>query len=74
MKRLTDTFRARGDDGRDYTIRVYTEFKSAGSEMLAGLKELRTAEGDYSVNYLEKGVYQIVATRVVLRSDAPNAL
>jgi hypothetical protein len=77
MKRRTGTFTATGDDGRIYTIHVYTDFSDAGhhgdpSATIPGIKELQTSEGS-PVNYKEKGVYQLVATGVILRCIAPSA-
>ena len=74
MKRLTGTFMARGDDHRVYTIYEYTDFVDAGnhddpSAEIPGLKELQTSNGA-PINYKEKGVYQIMSTGVVLRTDA----
>lgn len=77
MKRHTGTFIARGSDGRDYTVHVYTEYISAGSfddpdAVIEGMKGLHTSTGQ-RVNRLGKGQYQIVSTGVALRSDSPEA-
>jgi hypothetical protein len=70
MKRQTGIFTAHGDDNRSYTIFEYTDFIDAGSHdttaKLQGLKELRTSDG-VPVNFIEPGVYKIVATGVTLR-------
>lgn len=77
MKRQTGSFVATGDDGREYTVYIYTEFVDAGSRrnpraVVQGLKELRTSDG-MAVNRLQKGEYQIEETGVVLRSDSADA-
>jgi hypothetical protein len=61
VKRRTSTFTAEGDDGRQYTVHVFTEFIPAGSHddpgaVVEGLRELRTSAGQ-AVNYLGPGVY-----------------
>jgi hypothetical protein len=73
MKRHTGIFTARGDDSCRYTIYEYTEFIDAGSQddpyaEITGLKELRTSDG-MPVNFIEAGIYKIVATGVILRAN-----
>lgn len=75
MKKLTGTFTAHDDFGRDYTIHIYTTYIDARSHtnqhgMTEGLKELITDSGD-PVNREEKGVYELNGR--VLRSDDPDA-
>jgi hypothetical protein len=47
MKRRTDKFTAPGDDNRNYTIHVYTDFIAVGSHDDPGaeIEGLRTSEG-----------------------------
>ncbi|HEU4340570.1 MAG TPA: hypothetical protein VFU31_03275 [Candidatus Binatia bacterium] len=70
MKRRTGTFTARGDDRRNYTIHIYTDLIDSGSHYDArdevDGKELRTADGLH-VNFINQGIYTIVATGVTLR-------
>ncbi len=78
MKRRTGTLTVQGDDNRNYTIHVYTNFMDAGTHgdlttEIDGLKELWTVEGN-SVNLIKQGVYQILATGVILRSSVPLTL
>lgn len=77
MKRQTGTFTAKGDDGRTYTVVVYTNFISAASHddphaEIEGMKSLRTSDGHH-VNRLGQGSYQIVATGVKLTATSPDA-
>ena len=78
MKRLTDRFIAFDDGGRKYILFVFTEYTEAGtsggpSDMIEGWKEVQTSEGQ-EVNVVSHGVYKIVRSGVMLRSDAKNAL
>jgi hypothetical protein len=73
MKRQTGMFTARGSDNQSYTIYEYTEFLDARSHddstaKVPGPKELRTSDG-MPVNFMEPGVYKVVATGVILRSS-----
>jgi hypothetical protein len=73
MKRQTGMFTARGSDNRSYTVYEYTDFLQAHllddpTAKIPGLKELRTADGA-PVNFIEPGVYKIVANGVILRSN-----
>jgi putative component of toxin-antitoxin plasmid stabilization module len=77
MKRQTGRFTASGDDGRQYTVYIYTDVIDAGTfgdpnAVVEGLKELRTSDG-MAVNHRQKGEYQVVQTGVVLRSSSPDA-
>ena len=77
MKRRTGTFMVDGNDGRSYTIYIYTDFINAGTlddprAEIEGLKELRTSDGK-AVNRLSKGEYQVVQTGVILRSSESDA-
>jgi hypothetical protein len=74
--RRTDYFPARGDDGADYTIDIYMDFRPASSpgtapEESTGFTALRLRDGP-RVHPMEKGVYQ-TGNGLILRSDAPNA-
>jgi hypothetical protein len=75
--RRTDSFPARGDDGRDYIIDIYTDFARAPSPEdphaeTAGLQSLRLRDRGTPVHWKEKGVYE-TSIGLILRSDAPNA-
>ena len=77
MKKRTGSFSARDDNGRQYTIHIYTEYTNAGSRddphaVLEGPKELVLSDGSH-VNRRDKGIYEIVGTGVTLRSDSPDA-
>ena len=78
MKRRTGTFTARGDDGREYTVYIRrTPSKNVGSRddlgaMLEGINSYELSDGS-PVNRRDKGVYEIVSTGVILRSDSPDA-
>jgi len=75
MQRHTGTFTALGDDGRQYTVHVFTDFTATGEGPHAeveGQKELRTEDG-WQINRLQKGRYQVAQTGVVLCSNAPDA-
>jgi hypothetical protein len=78
MERLTGTFPATGNDGRQYTVHVYSEYIDASAEdtdqqgETEAVRIFKTAEG-LNVTYRKKGEYQILQTGVVLRSDAPDA-
>ena len=78
MKKQTGSFRAIGNDGRQYTVYIYTDFNDAGTfedpnAVVQGLKELRTSDGMH-INRRQQGEYEIVQTGVVLRSSSPEAL
>ena len=71
------TFTATSEAGTEYTIRVRiprVSIPGRGGPLAtrAGRPELHTSDGR-SVNRLEKGVYQVVTTGVVLRSSSPDA-
>jgi len=77
MKRKTGQFTARDENGRRYTIVIFTDSIKAGTfenpkMETEGMKELKTYEG-MAVNRLEKGKYQIVQTGVIIQSDSPDA-
>ncbi len=77
VRRHTGTFLARGDDGRAYTVHVYTWFtRSWGvggvSVEVEGRREYQTVAG-HGVTRLGRGRYLIDATGVALRSDDPAA-
>ena len=76
-RRISGTFQARGDDGREYTVLIVTEYLREGTYddphgVVEGSKGLRTAEGA-EVKRLRKGEYQLVDSGGILRSDAPDA-
>ena len=77
MKRKIGQFIATDENGRRYTILIYTNVVKAGtfenpSMEVEGMKELKTFEG-MAVNRLEKGKYQIVPTGIIVQSDSPDA-
>jgi putative component of toxin-antitoxin plasmid stabilization module len=77
MLKMTGSFSATGDDGRQYEVYIYTNFIKAGTfgdpnAVVEGLKELRTSDG-MAINRLQQGEYEIVQTGVVLRSSSPDA-
>lgn len=76
MQRHTGHFTAHDDAGKAHTIHIYTDFIDAstmdGSAEIEGMKAFRTGD-DLHVNRLEKGHYEIVGTRMRLRSSAPDA-
>jgi hypothetical protein len=72
----TSTFKAVNDAGDEFEIDVYTTFVDTSTlgqrnELPTG-RQLRTSDGD-AVNWKEKGVYQIVATGMIVRSSDPKA-
>ena len=73
MRRKIGQFFATDENGRRYTILIYTNIIKAGtvenpSGGVEGMTELKTFEG-MAVNRLEKGKYQIVQTGVIVQSD-----
>ena len=77
MRRKVGQFIATDENGRRYTILIYTNIKKAGtvenpSVEVEGMEELKTYEG-MSVNRLEKGKYQIAQTGIIIWSDLPDA-
>ena len=77
MRRKISQFIATDENGRRYTILIFTNIIKAGtfenpSMEVEGMKELRTFEG-MTVNRLEKGKYQIVKTGIIVQSDSPDA-
>lgn len=77
MKKQTGTFTATGNDGRQYTVHVFTNYISVGNfvdpnAVVEGLRELRTSDG-MAVNRRRRGEYQIVETGVMLNSTSVDA-
>jgi hypothetical protein len=78
MKRQPRILATLGDDGRQYTLYIYTDTAlpatcNASRAPRAGSTEIATSDG-HLVRWRAKGVYEIVTTGVVLRSaerDAP---
>ena len=74
--RRTDSFLARGDDGQDYIVDIYTDFVAAptsedpGAE-IAGFQSLRMRDGARLFQN-DKGIYR-TWDGLILRSDAPSA-
>ena len=77
MERQTGTFTAQDQTGKIHTIYEYTDVMDVGtldnpSATMPGMRRLRTSDGQV-VNYKQKGVYEIVATGVILKSNDPKA-
>jgi hypothetical protein len=77
MRKRKGSFRAIGDDGRQYTIYIYVDLIDAGAfedpkAVIEGTPELWTSDGK-AVSYRQKGEYEILETGVVLRSSLPEA-
>ena len=77
MRRKMGQFIATDENGRRYTILIYTNVIKEGtlkspSTEVEGMEELKTFEG-MAVNRLEKGKYQIVQTGIIVQSDSPDA-
>jgi len=77
MRRKMGQFIATDENGRRYTILIFTNLVKSGkvenpSMEVEGMKELKTFEG-MAVNRLEKGKYQIVKTGITVQSDSADA-
>ena len=77
MRRMIGQFIATDENGRRYTILIFTNLVKAGtvenpSMEVEGNKELKTFEG-MAVNRLEKGKYQIAQSGIIIQSDSSNA-
>jgi hypothetical protein len=77
MKRHTRIITANGDDGRQYSLYVYSDSAYPGSRTapripMDGSPDLATSDG-HLVRWRAKGVYEIVTTGVILRSAAQDA-
>lgn len=77
MKKRTGSFSGIGEDGRQYTVFIYTNYSDAGTfedpnAVVEGKKQLRTSNGLH-VNRLQKGEYKIVETGIVISSSSPDA-
>jgi hypothetical protein len=72
------TFTAQDENGKSYTIYVYSRVfdyeSSHGHQKVEGVSNLRTSDGD-PVRRIDKGKYQLDNgfTRVDLVSDDPDA-
>ena len=76
-ERHSCSFVATDDAGNEYTVDIYTEIIDAGShdqagEVLEGIKRLCTEDG-MAVNRIKKGIYQVVITGEIIKSDDPDA-
>jgi hypothetical protein len=77
MKHHMRLITAQGDDGRQYTLYLYAEAIAQGpranlrSATVGGV-ELATSDGQL-VRWRAKGLYEVVATGVILRSSAADA-
>lgn len=77
MRKLTHTFPANDDQGRDYTIKVFTVFttprgKSGQSWVDTGVKELETADGQLVLR-IGVGEYQLKRDGTVIWTNDPLA-
>ena len=77
MKRHTRIVTAYGDDGRAYTLYIYTNYAPTGtrntpSTLIEDITELATSDGQ-PVRWRAKGLYEIELSGVVLRSSASDA-
>jgi hypothetical protein len=77
MPEITKTFRAVDDDGQEYVIHELTTIidvsvSSDPSRRYERSARYETAEG-HAVDRIEKGVYQLYRSRVILRSEDPSA-
>jgi len=77
MRRKIGQFIATDENGRRYTLLIFTNVIKGGTlenpgKEVEGMEELTTFEG-MAVNRLEKGKYQIVQTGIIVRSDSPDA-
>jgi hypothetical protein len=75
--RHRSSFIAVDDNGNSHRLHVFVEIIDASTQSepgaeTEGLKQIRT-EGGQSVNWLEKGRYEVVTTGMKLRSDDPLA-
>lgn len=75
--RSDGSFVAVDDDGKKYIINLFTQINDEGTfeephATSEGLKILKTSDGG-SVNYLDKGRYEIVQTGIVIQSSDPDA-
>ncbi|OJW20474.1 MAG: hypothetical protein BGO49_04495 [Planctomycetales bacterium 71-10] len=75
---LIQTFKAKDESGREYTLQVYVDIIDAFTTAdpngeMPGVKSIFTADRD-RVRRKGKGVYEIVGHRTIrLTSDDPNA-
>jgi hypothetical protein len=77
MRRKTGQFIATDENGRRYTILIFTNVIKAGtlenpSMEEEGMEELKTFEG-MAVTRLEKGKYQIAQSGIIIQSDSKDA-
>lgn len=77
MEKRTGSFVAKGDDGREYTLYIYTEYARADAQgespsVTEGTQRLVTSNGD-PVNVISSGVYYLPGDGVTIRSDDPKA-
>ena len=77
MEKRTGRFIAQGDDGREYTVYIYTEYSRADVQgelpsVTEGTQRLVTSDGE-PVNVISSGVYYLPGAGVTIRSDDPKA-
>ena len=77
MEKLKGQFIAKDNDGKEYTIYIYAQIIDVSSHdnqnaRIEGKKSLVTDDG-LTVNRIRKGEYLVVATDLLLWSDALDA-
>jgi hypothetical protein len=77
MKRHSRIIIVYGDDGRTYSLYIYTnyaptEIGNARSTLIEDIAELATSDGQ-PVRWKAKGLYEIELSHVLLRSSASDA-
>jgi hypothetical protein len=73
MLRLTGSFNATGDDGREYTVNIFTDASTLEDQGEVEVpKRLQTSSG-HTVSRIQHGEYVIVLSGVKLRSNDPKA-
>jgi hypothetical protein len=81
----TGAFMAEGSDGKTYAVNVFTNSGAAPSDSVnsgtltdrtaaidSGPRIFQTTEG-LTLSWVSKGVYKILQTGAILRSDSPDA-
>ena len=71
----TGAFMAEGSDGKTYAVNVFTNVGTMPDGTAAidpGPRIFQTSEG-FTLSWVSKGVYKMLQTGVILRSDSPDA-
>jgi hypothetical protein len=71
-KRHDGTFVAVDDNGNEYVIHIYTTVITTGESSKDGTKSYIT-DSDINVNRIEQGLYQLLESGVIVRSNDPVA-